>query len=750
MKKIYTSISIVCLASMGALAQTAGSPTPTPPANSNVAVKGTSTATTCDGSASFNQGNVTAWKWYKDTTLLQTNGVQLTSLCDGNYYIKYLDSAGVNTITNQFAIGLASGSTTGTTNPNPTPPANSNVAVKGTSTATTCDGSASFNQANVTAWKWYKDTTLLQTNGVQLTSLCDGNYSVKYLDSAGVNTITNQFAIGLASGSTTGTNPGTTNTGGNTGGGGTGTCASFEAHAVATNVTAAGACDGKAEIVIVKAGTAPYTYKWSNSKLTTKALTGLCAGSFQMIATDSAGCTYTDSVQVFPFNATDPCLHFKAHVVPHNETSPGACDGTAEGVADGGAAPYSYTWNNVNVTTAINPNLCSGMVIVTATDGNKCIARDSAILGALATINSNPCQFFAVRTIVINDTAHTAANACGGYVEAVCKGGRGLLTFIWSDNTANSTPFRHNACKGAYTVTVRDSTGCSATINTFVGANQPPVMTPPAPGVMPLHIFVKTMDVSNAALCNGKAYARADGGHAPYKYSFGATSTTGAICPMDSLCAGFYTVNVMDADSATASFVFVIGSPKTTFTPARPPFVNPIIKDTLVANAITNCVINYDLIDSIRITHSNLVGADTLKAVWTVFQSTGGTHLFTQNYKVNATAGIFTCVLDLFCTNRASGDAKAQDQIDIGLLSGIKTVETINTSIYPNPFDNQLNVVTDKNATVNIVDITGRNVYTGVINAGINTISTDQLNSGLYIINIRTAQKMITRKLIKH
>ena len=208
-----------------------------------------------------------------------------------------------------------------------------------------------------------------------------------------------------------------------------------------------------------------------------------------------------------------------------------------------------------------------------------------------------------------------------------------------------------------------------------------------------------------------------------------------------------YTVNVMDVDSSRTSFTFVIGSPITTFRPPNPPFVNPVIKDTLVANAIPTCNINYDAIDSILITDFTVAGTDSIKLIWTVFQ-TGTSNNIKQDYLLNGN-GIFTFVLDLFCTSRASGSAKAEDQLEIGLASGIEDYEIENVNVYPNPFENQINISVETKSNVTIMDITGRTVYNVTINAGSTTIDADYLNSGIYFITINSSGNTITRKVIK-
>lgn len=722
MKKLYLAISVSCLASMGAMAQTL---TFTNPSGSGK----------CDGFADFSPGSVTSWVWKKDSVVIQTNGTHLDSLCVGHYFVSFNGTTG--NVVKPFDMIVNTTTNPGTSN-------NSPVTPHGQSVASVCDGYATFTPGGTTAWKWYKGSVLIQTNGTMVDSLCGGDYCVEFLDSAGVNIIKHLFTIGV--GSATGT--------GSSGGSGTGTCPGFESHAVTTNEITAAGCDGTAEIVIVRGGTAPFTYKWAGSNLTTKTRSALCRGAYSFTVTDNAGCTYTDSAHVYPMNAANPCANYKVHVLGTNESSPGACDGSAEAFADGGVAPFTYHWGNSNITTKIHPSLCSGKQIVKVVDANGCAGVDSTILGALA-LNTSPCQFFNVRTLVINDTSHTAGIACGGYVEAICRGGRGPLTFVWAGNASNTTPFYHNACQGNYTVTVSDSAGCSVTMHTFVGMNQPPIMAPmpPAPGIMPLHIFVRTADVTNGSLCNGMAKAVAQGGTPPYTYTFGGATGTGGFYQIDSLCAGFYTIDVMDADSSRASFVFVIGSPATTFMPPPPlvpPTVPPVILDTLVASAVPTCVIDYDAIDSIRITAIAFVPGDTLQAVWTIFQSTGGNHLFTQFYPVDTTSGIVHCVLDLFCTNRASGSAKAQDEVDLGkVATGIQDIGTINTNVFPNPFSNQLSVTIGNNSTISIFDITGRNVYNGTVNTGTTTINTNQLNPGMYFVNITNGSNLFTRKLIK-
>jgi alpha-tubulin suppressor-like RCC1 family protein len=61
-------------------------------------------------------------------------------------------------------------------------------------------------------------------------------------------------------------------------------------------------------------------------------------------------------------------------------------------------------------------------------------------------------------------------------------------------------------------------------------------------------------------------------------------------------------------------------------------------------------------------------------------------------------------------------------------------VQDINVAIYPNPFASTLKINSAKAQTVYMVDMFGRNVKAIQLNTGVNTISTQQLASGTYII----------------
>ncbi|HBY70519.1 MAG TPA: hypothetical protein DEG69_23820 [Flavobacteriaceae bacterium] len=79
-------------------------------------------------------------------------------------------------------------------------------------------------------------------------------------------------------------------------------------------------------------------------------------------------------------------------------------------------------------------------------------------------------------------------------------------------------------------------------------------------------------------------------------------------------------------------------------------------------------------------------------------------------------------------------------------------MENVSISIYPNPVENELTIsgVTLDEYTIDIVDVQGRVVVSNVSEISQNKISTSNLTSGVYFLNIRSGnQSSKTIRFIK-
>lgn len=216
-----------------------------------------------------------------------------------------------------------------------------------------------------------------------------------------------------------------------------------------------GVSDGSATATVT-GGTSPFTYQWSVGTSTTAVDSGLPAGSYSVIVTDSNHCTATGTAAISNFGAPTATITNQT-----NESCNGGNTGKIVLNVTGGTQPYTYTWSP-NVSTVDSAvALSMGTYNVTVHDATSCIAVISATItqpGALA-------------------ASVLSANAnCGqtdGWAKINVSGGTGSYTYAWT-GTAQTTDSITGLAGGTYHVTVTDSLGCTLADSVIVGTNNGP------------------------------------------------------------------------------------------------------------------------------------------------------------------------------------------------------------------------------------------------------------------------------------
>lgn len=373
-----------------------------------------------------------------------------------------------------------------------------------------------------------------------------------------------------------------------------------------TNVKdACGAADDGEATAVVTGGGA-YTYNWSNGQNTQTAV-NLTAGSYTVVASDPAGCSYTGQVTIssLPVPAVGP-----------TSNSP-LCEGAALNLIanpSGGTPGYDFAWDGPSgfSSTGENPVLNSttpadgGTYGVTVTDANGCSDRDNltvtvnpspdmtltgqdadcngAATGAIMLTTSAPpplafqwtnnattqdiadlpagnysvtltagnnCQAIAgldIHEPPVLDLNVTPANAtCGqanGSATASASGGTPNYTYAWSNNAAGQ--INNGLAAGSYAVTATDANGCTA-VETFVITNSD------GPG-----LSTTTTDATCNGGSNGSITLTVSGGTAPLTFNWSNGDDTPNI---SGLPAGTYTVTVTDGNNCEAVTSATVGQP---------------------------------------------------------------------------------------------------------------------------------------------------------------------------------------------
>jgi hypothetical protein len=297
-----------------------------------------------------------------------------------------------------------------------------------------------------------------------------------------------------------------------------------------SNVSCNGGADGSASVSVL-GGTPAYMYNWAPSGGTGANATGLIAGTYTVIVTDSKGCTASSTVII---NA--PSLLTSA-VTSTNINCNGSTNGSATVIAAGGTPGYSYLWVPSGGTASTASNLGSGMYTVTVTDLMGCQSINS--------VNITQPSGIIVNTLQTNVSYSGGSN---GSATASATGGVAPYTYFWSPyggTTATAT----GLIAGTYTVTVTDNNGCQKTATLVI--TQPPLL---------VSSISSQTNVSCANGNNGTAAIVTSGGTLPYSYSWSTIPVqTGATA--SGLTSGTYTVITTDGNGNTVALTVTITQP---------------------------------------------------------------------------------------------------------------------------------------------------------------------------------------------
>ena len=370
-----------------------------------------------------------------------------------------------------------------------------------------------------------------------------------------------------------------------------------------TNVLCNGYHTGSIDLTII-GGTAAYTYSWDNSS-TSEDLSGLSAGTYIVMVTDTKGCTENGT-----YSLTEPLFPISSNIDSINVLCNGGNTGSAELTVNGGTSSYSYLWSNADTTEDID-SLIAGTYTVIIKDVNDCFHFDtttiieSAIISTLINIDSVLCNGDSTGVInIINTTGGTLPyiysingftysspppvlvtagqynltvtdiNSCAetlslnvyqpseltsslsntnitcygyndGSVNLTPFGGVGNYIFNWSNN--ESTEDINNLSPGNYFIELIDGNGCLDSGSVTI--TEPSEL-----------IIINT--IITHPLCNGYETGSIDitcnGGTGGLSYNWSNGSTTPFI---NNLASNTYTVSVLDANDCPLNESFIITEP---------------------------------------------------------------------------------------------------------------------------------------------------------------------------------------------
>ena len=537
-----------------------------------------------------------------------------------------------------------------------------------------CDGSATVTVTGGNGPYTYQWNDQNQQNTSTATNLCAGTYTVTVSDGSGCSSSATIVVGGAPSPCP---NP-------------IDVSASITADTCGQNTGAIS--------LTTTGGSGQIFYQWSPGGAQTSSITGLAAGNYSVQITDITGC---DTTVGYSVPSVNPSISLSTSSV--DETS--GCDGSATVTVTGGNGPYTYQWNDQNQqNTSTAVNLCAGSYTVTVSDGSGCSSSATVVVGGGPTPCPNP----------IDVSATITGDTCGqntGAIALTTTGGSGQIFYQWSPG-GEQTSSINGLSAGNYSVQITDITGCDTAVNYVVSSVNP-------------SFSLSTSSTDESCGCDGSASVTVNGnGSFTYQWSDVNQQNTSTA---NDLCAGSYTVVVIDGSGCSSSATVAVGS---------------------APSAV-----------SVSVTSSPQTDATNPDGSASAFAS-GGTPPYSYTWSNGGADAIITGLVagsysvDVSDANGCSGSASVTVEADIDTTTGIFTMNWQEVTLSPNPSsgDVQIHWTSQQSIpyTITIIDVSGRHMMSSqgqsVQGANVVGIATSTLSAGLYqvIVESRDTQVQIS------
>jgi len=154
-----------------------------------------------------------------------------------------------------------------------------------------------------------------------------------------------------------------------------------------------------------------------------------------------------------------------------------------------------------------------------------------------------------------------------------------------------------------------------------------------------------------------------------------------------------------------------------------------------------------DLSHNTLLTHINLKFNEL---TYLNVQNGNNSNILDVDFKINSNPNL-TCVMvdDPYFSSQNWFQLDPQSYFSNFCTAGTIENEDLFISFFPNPVQNYLNISVNQAAKYFITSIDGKQVKVGELYSGENTLNTDELNNGLYIINVETKNDLQTFKINK-
>ena len=306
-------------------------------------------------------------------------------------------------------------------------------------------------------------------------------------------------------------------------------------------VSCNGQSDGSITAGAVAGGNSGYEYSINGTTFqTSNTFSELVGGNYTLSVRDSKGCTATENVSI-----AEPTILTMQAATMTSVTCAGAADGIITvGTVAGGNNGYEYSINGINFQASnIFSGLAGGNYTISARDTKACIITMAVTITEPSVLTIQNSTFTPVTCNGVSDGTITAGTVSGG--------NSGYSYSINGTNFQTGKIFS-GLGGGSYTITVKDSKGCTVTEN--ISVTEPLALTMSSASLTP----TSCNGASDGTITAGTV----SGGNTGYEYSINGT-TFQSSNTFTGLSGGTYTLRVRDAKGCSISEVIQLAEPST-------------------------------------------------------------------------------------------------------------------------------------------------------------------------------------------
>lgn len=266
-------------------------------------------------------------------------------------------------------------------------------------------------------------------------------------------------------------------------------------------------------------GTAPYTFEWSTGQQTAT-IAGLVSDLYSVTVTDANDQIKTASVFLPAPEPISGAFELNNCNLPI----------TIKVTGSGGNGPYQYRWGkgkDGDTITVFEP----GKYCVTIIDANFCARAEC--------VKIEPTKL----SVALTPGPPVCDGESDGTATVEVSNGIAPISYLWSNGDTSSTIT--GLIPGPYSVTVTDSSGCTATGETIV------------PSARSVEITGTIQEPSCDNASNGSIDITINQGAAPYTFEWSNGATTEDI---DNLTPGSYRLTVTDANGCNAVATYEVST----------------------------------------------------------------------------------------------------------------------------------------------------------------------------------------------